>query len=264
MAVINDANGVLHRIRVKLYPNYLPKAEGRYVARTDNEAFLSIEEVCAALKNRGGFTGSYDDLVEHVRQFFDEAAYQLCDGFAVNTGYFSVHPNVGGAFDRVDGERDRKKHPVTFRFRARAPLRALAEHIAIEVEGLADLTGYIAEFVDVSTESVNETATSGGQFRISGHKIKVEGEEAGVGVWFIPADNPAGRVKAAGRLAENTASKVIGMIPALGPGDWKLEIVTRYSSGSFLLKEPRTAAFQGELTVAEAWLGAHSLWVGRT
>jgi hypothetical protein len=29
------------------------------------------------LKNRGGFTGSYEDLVEHVRQFFDETAYRF-------------------------------------------------------------------------------------------------------------------------------------------------------------------------------------------
>ena len=86
MAIINNVNEVLHRIRVKLYPNYLPSVEGQYIARTNNEASLSIEQVCAALKNRGGFTGSYDALIDHVRQFFDEAAYQLCDGFAVNMG----------------------------------------------------------------------------------------------------------------------------------------------------------------------------------
>jgi hypothetical protein len=96
MAVINNVNEVLHRIRVKLYPNYLPGIQGAYIARTSNEASLTVEQVCAALKNRGGFTGSYDDLVDHVRQYFDEAAYQLCDGFAVNTGYYSIHPNVGG------------------------------------------------------------------------------------------------------------------------------------------------------------------------
>ncbi|MDR2738665.1 MAG: hypothetical protein LBB68_02395, partial [Treponema sp.] len=159
MAVINSVTEVLHRIRVKLYPNYLPNTEGAYIARTDNEASLSVEDVCAALKNRGGFTGNYDDLVEHVKQFFDEAAYQLCDGFAVNTGYFSVHPNVGGTFDKVFEGHDTEKHPVTFRFRTRAPLRALAEHIAVEVEGLADVAGYIDEFTDIATESVNETAT---------------------------------------------------------------------------------------------------------
>jgi hypothetical protein len=94
MAIINNVNEVLHRIRVKLYPNYLPKVEGAYIARTDSETSLTIEEVCAVLKNRGGFTGSYDDLVEHVRQFLDEAACQLCDGFAVNAGYGTVRTVV--------------------------------------------------------------------------------------------------------------------------------------------------------------------------
>jgi hypothetical protein len=249
MAAINNVDEVLHRIRVKLYPNYLPKVEGAYVARTDNEASLSVEEVCAALKNRGGFTGNYDDLVEHVRQYFDEAAYQLCDGFAVNTGYFSVHPNVGGTFNSVNEEVDRKKHPVTFRFRTRAPLRGLAEHIAVDVEGLANVQGYIDEFIDVSTEAVNETATPGGMFSVSGHKIKVDGDKPEIGVYFVPADNPEGKVPVSGNLAENAAGKVIGVIPALGAGAYTLEIVTQYSSGSFFLKEPRTVVFQHELTV---------------
>jgi hypothetical protein len=94
MAILDDIQGVMHRIRIKLYPNYLPSVEGTYIARTDSEASLSVEQVCAALKNRGGFTGNYDDLVVYVKAFFDEAAYQLCDGYAVNTGYYSVHPNM--------------------------------------------------------------------------------------------------------------------------------------------------------------------------
>jgi hypothetical protein len=63
MAIINNVNEVLHRIRVKLYPNSLPHVEGAYIARTDNEVSLTVEEVCAALKNRGGFTGNYEDLL---------------------------------------------------------------------------------------------------------------------------------------------------------------------------------------------------------
>jgi hypothetical protein len=225
--------------------------EGAYIARTDNEASLTVEEVCAALKNRGGFTGNYDDLVEHVRQFFDETAYQLCDGFAVNTGYFSVHPNVGGTFDKITEGHDTDKHPVSFRFRTRAPLRALAERIVVDVEGLADVSGYIDEFIDVTTEAVNETLTPGGQFSVSGHKIKAAGAKAEVGVYFVSAADPAVRVKVEGHLAENAASKVIGIIPALTPGAWKLEIVTQYSSGSFFLKEPRIIESSLVLTVPE-------------
>jgi hypothetical protein len=248
MASINPINEVLHRIKVKLYPNYLTHVEGAYLARTDNEASLSIEDVCAALKNRGGFTGNYNDLVEFVVQFFDELAYQLCDGFAVNTGYFSVHPNVGGTFDKVTEGHDRQKHPITFRYRTNAPLRALAGRIAVEVEGLADVQGYIDEFVDVTTESVDETVTSGGQFVISGHKIKVAGDTPEVGVYFADADDPSRRLKVSGRLAENTVSKVIGVVPALSAGKWKVEVTTRYSGGSNPLKEPRTITSAFTLT----------------
>jgi hypothetical protein len=47
MAIINNVTEVLHRLRVKLYPNYLPNVEGAYIARTDSEASLNIEQVCA-------------------------------------------------------------------------------------------------------------------------------------------------------------------------------------------------------------------------
>jgi hypothetical protein len=240
MATINAVSEKLHRIRVKLYPNYLPHIEGAYIARTDNEASLSIEEICAALKNRGGFTGNYNDLVDYVHQFFTESAYQLCDGFAVNTGYYSIHPNIGGTFDKTTEGIDSHKHPLTFRFRTRAPLRSLAEHIEVEVEGLAVVTGYIDEFADIATGAVNETLTPGGQFSIAGHKIKVMGDDAEVGVYFVSTTDSDVRVKADARLAENLTSKLIGIIPALGAGTWKVEIKTQYSgSSNTTLKKPR-------------------------
>ncbi|MDR2194098.1 MAG: DUF4469 domain-containing protein [Treponema sp.] len=239
MATINSVHEVLHRIRVKLYPNYLTNVEGAYIARTDNEASLTIEDVCAALKNRGGFTGNYDDLVEHVKQFFDEAAYQLCDGFAINTGYFSIHIHVGGTFDKIIEGHNTQTHLITFRFRVREPLRALAKHIVVEVEGLADVQGYIDEFTDIRTESVNDALTPGGMFSITGHKIKVSGNNPETGIYFVSADDAGQRVKADEHLAENTASKLIGIIPALSAGKWKIEIKTQYTVGGKFLKEPR-------------------------
>ena len=77
MAIVKPVKEVLHKIRVKLYPNYLPGTKGAYIARTASESSLNIKEVCAALKNRGMYTGNYENLVKNVRQFFDEAAYQL-------------------------------------------------------------------------------------------------------------------------------------------------------------------------------------------
>jgi hypothetical protein len=240
MAIINNVNEVLHRIRAKLYPNYLHNVEGAYLARTDDEASLSIEQVCAAMKNRGGYTGSYEDAVEHVKLFFDEAAYQLCDGFSVNTGYYSLHPRIGGTWESPADPCDPAKHPLRFSFRALKPLRDLAAHIEVLIEGVAETAGFIAEVTDVTTEAVNETLTPGGMIAIEGHKIKIAGDNADCGVYFVSAANAAQRVKVTGHLAENTASKIIGIIPALAAGQWKLELVTQFTGSGTLLKEPRT------------------------
>ena len=249
MAVINNVTEVLHRIRAKLYPNYLHGISGAYIARTDDEASLSIEQVCAALKNRGGFTGSYKDLVEYVQQFFDETAYQLCDGFSVNTGYFSLHPRIGGTWENAREPLDPVKHPVRFSFRALKPLRDLASHIEVLIEGVAETTGFIAEITDVTTEAVNETLTPGGMFALAGHKIKIAGESADCGVYFVNAAAPSQRVKAAGHLADNTASRIVGIIPALAAGQWQVEAVTRFSGSGTPLKTPRTARLAAVLMV---------------
>jgi len=232
----------LHKIRVNLYPSYLPDVEGAYVARTENEASLSIEQVCAALKERGGFTGNYEDLLENVHRFFRETAYQLCDGFAVNTGYFSIHPSVGGTFNSAAEINDSEKHPITFRFRALNKLRRLTQNIEVVVGGVASADQYIDEFTDVETGAVNEIITSGGVFAIHGHKIKVAGDSPDIGIYFASGDGSAQTVKVNKRLVENTPSKIIGVIPALPETvtSWKVMVKTQYSSSSTLLKEPRT------------------------
>ena len=242
MAVGDEIKDILHNIRVKLYPCNLPDAKGKYLAKTSNEAVLNIEQVCAELKRRGGFTGNYDDLVCHVRQFFDEMAYQLCDGYAVDVGYFSLHPHIGGTFDSLIESYDTVKHPIDFNFRVRAKLRRIVKYIRVTVTGLADTAGFIDRFTNITTGAVNETVSGGGSFVITGDRIRVLGESGDCGVYFQALDAPDKLIKAPGHLAANTRKKLIGMIPPLeAQKRYRLVIVTQYngSSNSFLIKPKR-------------------------
>jgi hypothetical protein len=45
MASMNEEDEVLHRIEAKLYPNYLGKGGGGYVARAKPEAPLTVENI---------------------------------------------------------------------------------------------------------------------------------------------------------------------------------------------------------------------------
>jgi len=240
MGIKNNIDDVLHRIRVKLYPNYLPGTEGKYVARTDNEAFLNVERICAAMKNRGGFLGSYGDLIDNIEQFLDECAYQLCDGFGLNLRYYSVHPNVGGTFNSEKEAHDPKKNPVNFKFRERLPLRGLVRHIAVDITGIADGNAYIDEFIDRDERSVNGIFAPGDMFCINGNKIKLAGDDPGCGVFFVPVDDPSKAVKVT-RIGENGSSTITGIAPETHYQYNRIEIRTQYSGSTVtFLKSPRS------------------------
>ncbi|MDR1468658.1 MAG: DUF4469 domain-containing protein [Spirochaetaceae bacterium] len=243
MSVIDDAVQVLHRIRVKLYPSHLPEKEGEFIARTVNEKTLTDGEVCVAAKERGGYTGSLDDLNEHIAIFLREVAHQLCDGFGVNFGgLFTVYPNVGGVFENEYDPLDKEKHKVNFHFRTLHALRKLADRIEVISEGLAETAGYIAEITDVTTGLVNDVVTKGGIFMITGDKIRVAGKASETGVIFFTPGNPNVSIKVAANLAVNDPSKIIGTVPELLPGkNWYVEVRTNFSgSPTRPLKEVRT------------------------
>jgi hypothetical protein len=242
MAVVNNVNETLHRIRAKLYPNYLPGADGEYIARTDDEASLDVEAVCAALKNRGGFTGNYDELVSHVKQFYGELVYQLCSGFSVNNGYYSIHLKLGGTWSGMNESFDPEKHPITITFRSHLALREAIKHITVDIEGIAPVAAYIAEVTDAETGAVNDTLTQNEDFIITGRNIKITKEEADCGLFLLGpiSEGSTGTEVEIPKYTENIASKVIARMPVtVAPGEYKLVIRTKYS-GHTLLKEIRT------------------------
>lgn len=96
---------------------------------------------------------------------------------------------------------------------------------------------------------MNDLLTSGRNLKISGNKIKVAGDDAANGIYFVNADTN-GRIQVdISDVVVNNPSELIVIIPDLSAGTYKLEVVTQYAGGN-LLKEPRTAEFDKILTVS--------------
>ena len=240
MPSITDLAPILHHIRVKLYPNYLPNApKGTYIARTDSDKSVSVRDICTIMITRAGFDGSYETLHDCVSQFLDEVAYQICDGFTANLGYFTIRPNIGGVFQTSSEVHDHKKHPISFRFGALARLRALVRKIDVEVAGIAGVPAYIDEFIDVEEKSVNHLYVPGNGFIVHGHNIMVDEDDPDCGIFFVPVDDPGKRVRVT-RILESGPSKVMGISPRTNYALNRIEILTRYTGGSRPLLTPRT------------------------
>jgi hypothetical protein len=177
----------------------------------------------------------------------NETVYQLLDGYSVQMGdFYSIHTRIGGTYHGANDHISAEELHLTFR--ELRHLKDLLGRVKIENEGIAGGGAYIDEISDVHTGSLNSALTPGNMIRIQGHKIKVEGEGAEVGVWFVSQADGA-RVKITEHLGINRSAEIFGLIPALTAGTYKLEVVPRYAGGT-ALKESRTIKAESVLTVS--------------
>lgn len=237
-----------HRIKAYLYDNVLTDDPNDYIARVSSERTLNISEICTAAISRGGAATSEADMEHNVSLFLKEMAYQLCDGYSVNTGYFTANALIKGVFNSPSEAFNVNKHAVIFQFNQGELLRKELPDIAVDILGVADSNISILQVTDVKTGSVNDLLTPNHNLKIKGYKLKIAGDNPDVGVFFVNQATQD-RIKVdVPNIVINNPSDLIVFIPALAAGSYRLEVVSQFS-GAILLKEPRTAVFDRVLTV---------------
>jgi hypothetical protein len=242
---------VLHTIKAWLYENLLTDDKNDYTARVSVERTLGVRDICESAAARGGADINAQAMEHAVGLFHKEMAYRLCDGFSVNTLWYNASAHIKGVFTGPAEAFDPAKHTVAVEFRQGAELRKELGMVSVNILGKAESGFLIAEIVDLRTGSVNDLLTPGRNARISGGKLKVEGDDPSCGVYFVSAADGT-RVKVdAADIVENVNAHILIVIPALAAGAYRLEVTTQWTGGGGrYLKTPRTAAFDRLLTVA--------------
>jgi hypothetical protein len=158
----------LHTIKALLYDNALTENPNDFSARVSTERSLSVKDICRSAVSRGGATVSADAMEIAVSQFHKEMAYNLCDGFGVNTEWYTVSVSIKGVFDSPNEKFNPAKHTVSFDFRQGSLLRKELATVDVQILGVADTMLSIAQVTDVKSGSVNDLLTPGRNLRISG------------------------------------------------------------------------------------------------
>ena len=238
-----------HTIKAYLYDNLLTPDPNDFTARVSSERSLSVADICHSAATRGGADVSDAAMSHAVELFLKEMAYRLCDGFAVNTGYFTAMPVVRGVFLNPNETFDPQRHTLQFQFTQGELMRHEIEDVEVKIMGVAETGLYIGQVEDMKSRTVNEVLTPGFNLRVTGTKLRVVGDKPGVGIFFREtATNTATKVDE-GDIVINNPSELMIIIPALPAGTYQLEITTQYSTGNKLLKEVRSAVFDRPLTV---------------
>jgi hypothetical protein len=221
-----------------------------YSIRVVAERSLNVRQISGTAVTRGGADISAVAMEHAVDLWLAEMAYQLCDGFSVNTGWFTASVHVKGTVKNSAERYDPDRHTIVFEFHQGALMRREIPGIEVEIRGVADTDGHVAQVIDVKTGSVNNLLTPGRNLRISGNKLKIAGSDPTVGVYFRNADTAAEVKVDPADIVINNPSELIVVIPELDKNlTWQLVIITQYGVG-FILKTPRTVTFDRILTVS--------------
>ena len=240
---------VFHKVKANLYPNLLTEDPNDFVARVISERSLNVKQICSEAVGRGGAPTTAAAMEHNVNLFLKEMAYQLCDGFSVNTGYFTACPLIKGVFNSLNESFDPAKHALLFQMNQGEMLRKEIGSIQVEISGQGSSSIQIDEVVDVKTGSVNDLLTPGKGLRIYGFKIKVAGENPVKGVYFINQTTDERTKVPNDEFITNNPSEVVVGIPELPAGTYKLEITSQFSSSVVLLNDPRSFILDKMLTV---------------
>ena len=237
-----------HKIKAYLYDNALTDNPNDFVARVQSERSLNVKDICQTAATRGGADISAASMEHAVNLWLKEMAYLLCDGFSINTGWFTANAHIKGVFDSPNETFNPAKHTLLFDFLQGSQLRKEIDSVEVNILGVADTSLSVAQVTDVKTGSVNDLLTANRNLRIIGSKLKIVGDNAANGIYFVNQTTQA-RVKVdASDIVYNNPSELVILIPALAAGTYQLEITTQFA-GTNLLKEPRTAVFDKILTV---------------
>ncbi|WP_059370412.1 DNA-binding domain-containing protein [Treponema endosymbiont of Eucomonympha sp.] len=231
-----------------LEDNELTKAEGDIRAQVVNVRSYTAGDIADRIMKIGaGLTRSdVASVLEAAKQVIADI---IADGGAVHFDLFNAFPSIQGVFSGADDSFDPAKHRIKANLHAGAALREAVGKIRVK-KVAAVLTGtVISSVTDIKTGSVNGALTPGKDAKLSGVKLRIAGEDASVGLYFVPADGEPVKVDASD-LVVNNPGEIIAVIPALDAGTYRTRIITQFGSGGKNLKTPHSFTYSKDLTVS--------------
>jgi hypothetical protein len=222
----------------------------------DNDYIATVSTTKRTLRNADiariikeiGSELSYETLLYILDQGDRIRREQIQHGNSVLTGCCQMTPRVTGTWIGANARFDPAVHKITLDIVPCAEMRQALREVGVEVLGVKNDGAFIGLVTDTLTKLTDGSITPEDDIRIEGDKLRIApDDDATLGVFFVDATGAATPVTR--RLTQNDPKRIIARVPALPAGQYTLRIVTRFSSGTVLLKEPRVIEYDRLLIV---------------
>jgi hypothetical protein len=167
---------VMHRIITKFYPAFLPNAKKKYVMRAVYQPELDINGI-ASKAEMYNITTSPKVIEEGMIAGMQLITYLAADGYKIKTPIFTLKVTTPGEYDGTETHLPPGITPEG-RLTLSPELRKyLGENVTIQIDGVEENNGMIAEIINNVTGEIDATINSGALFSVRGTGLKIEYDE---------------------------------------------------------------------------------------
>lgn len=234
------------KIKIWLLDNPLTKDPTDYSARISPNGAKDLDSLVKGIvKKRSEYQEVSIRAIANL--LFDEMLDGVKSGYVVETPWFKISPGITGNFSSKTTSFNKEAHALKFNFNANRSALSELQDAEVEVLGISDGHGAIGMVINTATGEENQSIPTNDAIRIKGKKIKIFGDENEVGVFLIKQSDGE-RIKLP-RVVENMPSELLVLTSHLEPGEYQLEIITRYNGNNILTKNARIIRFDQLLRV---------------
>jgi hypothetical protein len=233
----------IYKTIVELYDLMISSRKDDHYGRVVSTGSLTVDDLIEIAVSRR--TDLNAATLKAAYQILNEVALEeVCNSKQVEFGLVHNGLYVDGVFIGEHPAWHDGKHSLHLRAMPTLAVREALKEITVEVRGMASSGMYINTLTDVASGDLNKTLTPGGGINLTGVKIRIVGDEPGVGIHLTELASAQVTEIPPTAILVNDPSKISFIAPAnLPAGDYKLSITTQFSTNTTRLKEPRTYVF---------------------
>ena len=209
-----------------LYDNPLTEKEGDFSAKPKITGTVRNADIARRIVEKR--TEYRQETIENILRMADEEkSIAIAEGKCVVDGVGQYIPQIKGGFDGETENFDTQKHTLTVSYTSGKTLRDKLKQTTVVINGAAK-TGPVIGKVTNAVDGT-ETLITGMPIIVEGDSLRISGDNASNGFYFVPATADGTPTKAE-VLVDNMPSKLIVMVPySLPEGDYYVKVTTQYA-----------------------------------
>ena len=231
-------------LKYGLTENLLTERPDDYSAITYSAVSVDQNVLIDRILKRGT-TLTRTDLVAVMTAINETVSEGVEAGDTFNLPLFNTSFSISGVFDSPLDSFDGNRHKLNVNLTKGTLLRDAEKKVKLEKTNVTTPLPQIQEVKDSITGKVNEKLTVNGVVEVRGYNLKIDGDNASCGLWFV--EESGAEIKAA-IIIENKPERIIAMIPELLSGKYQVKVVTQHTGSGTILKTPKIFVYQKYLT----------------